>query len=51
MRTFFGCKGGKRRLAKILINMFPKNYELYVEPCVGAGNIYFRLTEDKKQFQ
>ena len=48
MKTFISCKGGKRRISKILIAMFQKNYELQVEKFVGTGNIYFRLTEDKK---
>jgi len=35
--------GGKRKLAVRLIKMFPKDYKIYVEPFVGAGNIFFRV--------
>lgn len=41
-RTPFSRTGGKSKLAKKLINKFPKNYEIYVEPFVGAGNIILR---------
>jgi len=39
----FGRMGGKRKLAVRLIKMFPKDYKIYVEPFVGAGNIFFRV--------
>ena len=39
----FGRMGGKSKLAKTLIKMFPDNYDTYVEPFVGAGNVYFRI--------
>lgn len=39
----FGRMGGKRKLASRLIAMFPKDYKTYVEPFVGAGNIFFRV--------
>ena len=35
--------GGKRHLAVRLIQHFPKDYKIYVEPFVGAGNIFFRV--------
>ena len=44
LKAPFGRMGGKSKLKKIIINeYFPKNYEnmTYVEPFVGAGNIYF----------
>jgi DNA adenine methylase len=43
--TPFGRIGGKSKLAKQLIGMFPPTdaYDTYVEPFVGAGNILFRL--------
>jgi len=39
----FARMGGKRKLAVRLIKMFPKDYKIYVEPFVGAGNIFFRV--------
>ena len=42
-RPFFGRKGGKSRLVKRLIPMFPTDIETFVEPFVGAGNIFWRL--------
>lgn len=47
-----GRMGGKRRLAKRLIAMFPVS-SIYVEPFLGAGNIFLRLPKrllDKIQF-
>jgi DNA adenine methylase len=40
-----GRMGGKRRLADRLIKNFPDDYKTYVEPFVGAGNIFFRLEQ------
>ena len=37
--------GGKSKLAKRLILMMPKDYEIYVEPFVGAGNVILRKPE------
>jgi DNA adenine methylase len=42
-KPFFGRMGGKSRLAKRLISMFPCDIETFVEPFVGAGNIFWRL--------
>lgn len=33
--------GGKKNLKKRLIAMFPKDYDTFVEPFVGAGNIFY----------
>ncbi len=38
-----GRMGGKSKLAKRLIKMFPKEYNTYVEPFLGSGNVYFRI--------
>lgn len=43
MTTPIGRMGGKSKLAKRLINEFPKEYRIYVEPFLGAGNIFFRI--------
>lgn len=48
MTTPFGRLGGKSKIANQLISYFPDNYNLYVEPFVGAGNVFFRLSEEKK---
>lgn len=42
-RPFFGRIGGKSKLAKKLIPMFPTDIETFVEPFVGAGNIFWKL--------
>ena len=43
MKPPFGRMGGKRLLALRIINLFPDNYDVFVEPFLGAGNIFFRL--------
>nr|WPF46431.1 MAG: putative cysteine protease [Lake Baikal virophage 1] len=43
VRPFFGRMGGKSKIAKKLIGMFPDDYKTFVEPFVGAGNIFWRL--------
>ncbi|NBW13104.1 MAG: DNA adenine methylase [Caulobacteraceae bacterium] len=48
MKTPFGRTGGKKNLSKRIINLFPNDYNLYVEPFVGAGNIYFKLPKEKQ---
>jgi DNA adenine methylase len=48
MKVPFGRTGGKKNLALRLIELFPNDYDLYVEPFVGAGNIFFRLSVDKQ---
>jgi len=48
MKVPFGRIGGKRILALRLIELFPSDYDLYVEPFVGAGNIFLRLPPDKQ---
>lgn len=48
MTTPFGRLGGKSRIAKEIINYFPNDYDLYVEPFLGAGNIFLRLPENKQ---
>jgi DNA adenine methylase len=47
--TPFGRIGGKSLLAKKIISLFPdvEDYDTYVEPFVGAGNIFFRLAPEK----
>ena len=44
LRPFFGRVGGKSNIANNLISHFPdpNSYTTYVEPFIGAGNIFFR---------
>ena len=37
----FSYMGGKARLRKRLIEVFPKNGKRYIEPFTGAGNVFF----------
>jgi DNA adenine methylase len=44
LRPFFGRMGGKSKIANNLISHFPdpNSYTTYVEPFIGAGNIFLR---------
>lgn len=44
--TPIGRMGGKSRLAKRLIEMFPP-FNTYVELFLGAGNVFLRIPQDK----
>jgi len=48
MKAPIGRIGGKSRIAKQLIEAFPPNnsYDTYIEPFVGAGNIFYRIPEN-----
>jgi DNA adenine methylase len=48
-KTPFGRMGGKSLLAKRIIEYFPdtEDYDIYVEPFVGAGNIFFRTVPEE----
>ena len=50
MRTPWGRIGGKRRLFKAIINLFPDNYEIYAEPFFGGGSVFFNLPKEKKTY-
>lgn len=45
IRPFFGRMGGKSKIASKLIAMFPDDYKTFVEPFVGAGNVFWRLPQ------
>lgn len=53
MKAPFGRFGGKSKIAKILINKFPnlKLFNHYVEPFVGAGNVFFRKPYIEEQIE
>ena len=40
--------GGKSKIAKQVIEKFPTGYDTFVEPFVGAGNIFFRIPIEMK---
>ena len=48
--TPFGRTGGKSKLAEKIIGLFPETseYNTFVEPFVGAGNIFFRTIKDPR---
>jgi site-specific DNA-adenine methylase len=41
--------GGKRQVAKKIIDEFPKEYKEYTELFVGGGSVYFKETKAKKR--
>jgi DNA adenine methylase len=49
----FGRMGGKSKIANELISKFPSQelFKYYVEPFVGAGNVFFRKPETKGQVE
>jgi DNA adenine methylase len=46
--TPIGRIGGKSKIAKQIIDKFPTGYNTFVEPFFGAGNIFFRIPDEKK---
>lgn len=44
-----GRQGGKKNLKKRLIAMFPTDYNTFVEPFVGAGNIFYSTPKVDKE--
>ena len=51
LNPIIGRIGGKSRLKKKIISMFPDNYEnmIYCEPFVGGGSIFFYKNPSKKE--
>jgi DNA adenine methylase len=51
IHPIIGRIGGKSRLKKRIVSMFPDNYEnmTYVEPFIGGGSIFFYKNESKKE--
>lgn len=41
----FGRMGGKSRIAKKLIEQFPRDIGIYVEPFFGVGNVFYRMKD------
>jgi site-specific DNA-adenine methylase len=42
----FAIIGGKSRLRGWLINLFPKEGRIYVEPFAGRGNVFFKAKQE-----
>lgn len=47
--TPFGRAGGKSNTAEVILQHFPPDIETYIEPFVGAGNIFFRMKQRPKR--
>lgn len=45
--TFLKWCGGKNSLKEKIISYFPKNYDIYIEPFLGSGSIFFKLNPKK----
>jgi len=43
----FGRMGGKSKLSKRIIALIPDDYKTFVEPFVGAGNIFFKVEQEE----
>ena len=44
------CRAGtKYRIRKTIINLFPKEYNTYVEPFVGGGSIFLNAPKNSKK--
>lgn len=43
--TIFSRMGGKFRLRKKIVKMFPENYKVYIEPFVGSGQVFLEATK------
>lgn len=42
---FFSRVGGKSLVSKQIINMFPKEYDTYIEPFLGGGKVFLDLEQ------
>lgn len=45
MKAPIGRYGGKHRIKAQIIDLFPENYNIFVEPLVGAGNIFYSTSK------
>lgn len=48
MKPFFKSAGGKTKMLPALMAGLPKRIDLYVEPFVGGGALFFALAEEKR---
>lgn len=51
MKPLFKVAGGKRELAPKILKFFPDKFELYAEPTLGAGAVFYAAEESKMLFQ
>ncbi|MEM4483983.1 MAG: DNA adenine methylase [Candidatus Methanomethylicia archaeon] len=47
LKPFLKWAGGKRQIVDLLINNMPKSWNVYIEPFVGSGALFFRVMPDK----
>lgn len=47
MIPFLKWPGGKRWLVSMYGDVFPQSYQVYIEPFLGAGSVYFHLRPEK----
>lgn len=47
--TFIARMGGKFRLRKKIVSMMPTDYETYVEPFLGGGQVFLELEKERKK--
>ena len=45
MNIFFEYPGGKAKLLKWLMDYFPIDGDIYLEPFVGRGNVFFNVAQ------
>ena len=46
LKPIFGFPGGKYNQRNDILGYFPENYNVYVEPFVGAGSLFFALEKE-----
>jgi DNA adenine methylase len=49
MYPFFNRIGSKRSIKEKVYSLFPKEYDIYVEPFIGSGALYFYKEPSKKE--
>ena len=47
--TYIARMGGKFRLRKKIVSMMPRDYETYVEPFLGGGQVFLELEKERKK--
>jgi len=48
MKPFVKWVGGKRQLLNQFQNLYPDNFDIYIEPFVGAGAVFFDIIQKYK---